>query len=106
MKMITIKLTNGTEIIVDEFKLEKILNLETQLIQLTNWKGEKTGSGFNKAYIVEFFEDQNETNKINRQIEASKRIEGKEIPVDCPQTTLDAIEVYKYYKQQTKSLTI
>lgn len=107
MKMIKIVLRNGSEKIVDEFKLSKILSPDcSQLVEIDNFDGTRSFSGFNKADIVEFFVDETETRKMKRALKGAKNLEGKEIPQDCPKDTLLAIDIYNYYKQQTKSLTI
>jgi hypothetical protein len=72
--MITIKLTNGSEYVVDEYKFDKIIKSQTQIIQLTDWDGNITGEGFNKAYITEFYVDIEKTKEIQNKISAYNKL--------------------------------
>ncbi len=70
MKMIKIVLRNDSCHIVDQYKFDLIMKSQNQLIMLSDYAGNSLFKGFNKADIVEFYQDRDATETVNEKIKS------------------------------------
>lgn len=105
MKMIKIKLNNGSEYIVDEYKFNKIIASQTQIIQLTDWNGTISGNGFNKAYITEFCVDEAETRRVQGCINTFNRLKERGLLERLKEEKPDEYAIGNYYEKNNNKMT-